>query len=80
MIFLTSWSKNRRANPLLSFDKNHYRIGRHIEKSGRNILVTDHTDWSTDETVRASLDRHMVEKAFRQNKDDDRKATSRNGH
>ncbi len=28
-------------------------------------------DWTTDEIVKASLDRYMVEKAFRQTKDDD---------
>ena len=55
----------------LLFRKNHYRIGRHIERFGKNILITDHDDWSTDEIVRASLDRYMVEKAFRQSKDDD---------
>jgi transposase len=55
----------------LVFRKDYYRIGRHIERFGKNIIATDHTDWSTDEIVRASLDRYMVEKAFRQSKDDD---------
>ena len=55
----------------LLFRKNYYRIGRHIELFGRNIIVTDHLSWSTDEIVQASLDRYMVEKAFRQSKDDD---------
>lgn len=55
----------------LIFRKNHYRIGRHIERFGKNIIVTDHMDWTTDEIVKASLDRYMVEKAFRQTKDDD---------
>jgi len=55
----------------LLFRKNHYRIGGTIERFGKNILITDHTDWSTDEIVRASLDRYMVEKAFRQSKDED---------
>ncbi len=43
----------------------------HIERFGKNILITDHMDWSTDAIVRASLDRYMVEEAFRQSKDDD---------
>ena len=34
-------------------------------------MITDHKDWPTDEIMFASLDRHMVEKAFRQSKDDD---------
>jgi transposase len=55
----------------LLFRKNYYRIGKHIERFGKNIIVTDHQDWSTDEIVRASLDRYMVESAFRQSKDDD---------
>jgi transposase len=55
----------------LLFSKDHYRIGRYLERFGKNIIVTDHKDWSTDEIVRASLDRYMVEKSFRQTKDDD---------
>ena len=55
----------------LVFRKNHYRIGKHIERFGKNILVTDHTNWETDAIVSASLDRYMVEQAFRQSKDDD---------
>jgi transposase len=51
--------------------KNFYRIGRHIEKFGKNILVTDREDWSTSDIVRAALDRYVVEEAFRQSKDDD---------
>jgi transposase len=51
--------------------KNYYRIGKHLERFGKNIIVSDHLDWSTDEIVQASLDRYMVEDAFRQSKDDD---------
>jgi len=53
------------------FRKDYYRIGKYIERFGKNILITDHTDWSTDEIVRASLDRYLVEEAFRQSKDDE---------
>jgi transposase len=49
--------------------KNHYRIGRHLDYFGKNILVTDHPDWSTDEIVQAGLDRYVVEQSFRQSKD-----------
>jgi transposase len=55
----------------LAFRKNHYRIGRQVEKLGKNILITDRTDWSTDDIVRAALDRYGVEQSFRQAKDDD---------
>jgi len=46
-------------------------IGKYVERFGKNIFVTDHTGWSTDEIVRASLDRYLVEEAFRQSKDDE---------
>ncbi|MDD3582275.1 MAG: hypothetical protein PHW74_14825 [Desulfobacca sp.] len=55
----------------LLFRKNYYRIGLYIEKFGKNILVTDQAEWSTDQIVQASLDRYMVEKALRQSKDHD---------
>jgi transposase len=35
---------------------------------GKNILFTDHTDWSTDEIVLAYRDRYKIETAFRQTK------------
>ena len=54
----------------LVFRKNYYRIGKHIERFGKNILVTDHMDWSTDQIAQASLDRYMVEQSFRLTKDD----------
>ena len=57
--------------PGAEFPQEHYRIGRFIEKLGKNILITDLADWSTDDIVQASLDRYMVENAFRQTKSDD---------
>jgi transposase len=60
-----------RGRLTLLFQKDHYRIGRYLERFGKNLLVTDHRVWSTDEIVGASLDRHIVEKSFRQSKDDD---------
>ena len=55
----------------MNFRKNHYRIGRYIDRFGKNIIITDIKDWTTDEIVKASLDRWMVEDGFRQSKDDD---------
>jgi transposase len=69
-LYEISLEKYKRKWRLLA-RKNHYRIGLYIEKFGKNILVTDQREWTTDEIVRASLDRYMVEKAFRQSKDDD---------
>ena len=55
----------------LSCRKNYYRIGRHIDRFGKNVIVTDNHEWETDEIVNASLDRWAVEDGFRQSKDDD---------
>lgn len=54
-----------------SFKKNMYHVGRYIDRLGVNIIITDRHEWSTDEIVQATLDRYMVEDAFRQSKDDD---------
>ena len=59
------------GKPKFVFRKDYYRIGKYIERFGKNIIVTDHMDWSTDEIVEASLDRYLVEEAFRQSKDDE---------
>lgn len=54
----------------MNFRKNHYRIGRHIDRFGKNIIVTDIKEWTTDEIVQASIDRWAVEDGFRQTKDE----------
>jgi transposase len=55
----------------MNFRKNHYRIGRYINRFGKNIIITDIKNWTTNEIVKASLDRWTVEDGFRQSKDDD---------
>jgi len=50
------------------FRKNYYRINKYISRFGKNIIITTHHDWSTEDIVRASLDRYIVEHAFRQTK------------
>jgi transposase len=55
----------------MGFRKNYYQIGRHIDRFGKNLIITDRSEWSTDEIVQASLDRTIVEQSFRQTKDDD---------
>jgi transposase len=52
----------------MSFGKNYYQINKHLKRFGKNIIITSHHDWSTDEIVRASLDRYKVEHSFRQSK------------
>lgn len=56
---------------VMHFRKNYYRIGKYSEKFGKNILITDNHDWETGQIVQASLDRYIVEKSFRNSKDDD---------
>jgi len=51
------------------FRKNYYRIGRYIERFGKNIIVTDLLNWDTADIVNASLDRYIIENLFRQSKD-----------
>ena len=51
-----------------SFRKDAYQIEKAKALFGKNIIVTDNTDWSMDEIVQASLDRWGVEKAFRDTK------------
>ena len=38
---------------------------------GKNIIITDNTDWTTGDIVEASLDRWQVESRFRSSKDED---------
>lgn len=56
---------------VMRFRKHYYRISKHCDKFGKNILITDTSDWETGQIVQASLDRYMVEKSFRNSKDDD---------
>lgn len=55
----------------MSFRKDPYRVERKQAAFGRNIIVTDNTDWTTSEIVQASLDRWQVEDGFRVGKDHD---------
>lgn len=55
----------------MNFRKNHYRINRYLDRFGKNILITDHMEWSTDDIVNASLERYVVEDGFRTSKDHD---------
>lgn len=50
-----------RTNPLVSKD---YR-----DRFGKNILFTDHLNWSTKEIILAYRDRYKIERAFRWTED-----------
>lgn len=55
----------------MSFRKDVPKVKAKLEGLGKSIIVSDNTDWTTSEIVKASLDRWQVENAFRQSKDDD---------
>jgi len=55
----------------MSFRKDVYKISRKQSMFGKNIIITDNTDWTTREIVAASLDRWQVEDRFRLSKNDD---------
>ncbi len=55
----------------MEFKKNHYEVTRRASLFGKNMIVTDNSDWTTEEIVQASLDRWGVEDCFRVSKDDD---------
>ena len=55
----------------MSFRKDPYRVSRKQAMFGKNIIITDNTDWTMREIVEASLDRWQVEDRFRLSKNDD---------
>ena len=55
----------------MSFRKDLYKISKKQAMFGKNIIITDNTDWTTREIVEASLDRWQVEDRFRLSKNDD---------
>jgi transposase len=59
----------------MSFRKDPYNVTRKQAMFGKNIIITDNTDWTTREIVEASLDRWQVENRFRLSNDDDLVAT-----
>jgi transposase len=55
----------------MSFRKDPYQVNKKQAMFGKNIIITDNTDWTTREIVEASLDRWQVENRFRLSNDDD---------
>ncbi len=56
---------------LMRFRKDPYQVTRKQAMFGKNIIITDNTDWTTGEIVEASLDRWQVENRFRLSNDDE---------
>ena len=59
------------AGLAMNFRKNAYLVARKQATFGKNIIITDNTDWTTGDIVQANLDRWQVEDRFRQSKDND---------
>ena len=55
----------------MSFRKDPYKLKQKQAMFGKNIIITDNTDWTTAEIVEASLDRWQVEDQFRLSNDED---------
>jgi transposase len=62
--------------PALTFRKNVNLVSRKQAMFGKNIIITDNTDWLTGDIIEASLARWQVEDRFRFSKDDDLVGTS----
>jgi transposase len=56
---------------LMSFRKEVIAVERKRSMFGKNIIITDNTDWTISEIVEASLARWQVENRFRLSKEDD---------
>ena len=60
------------ANGLnMSFRKDPYIVKKKKLMFGKNIIITDNTDWATRDIIEASLDRWQVEDRFRLSKNED---------
>ncbi len=55
----------------MRFRKEVYLVKQKRVMFGKNIIITDNTNWTTSEIVEANLDRWQVEDRFRLSKDDD---------
>ncbi len=55
----------------MNFRKNAYLVTRKQAMFGKNIIITDNTDWTTSDIIQANLERWQVEDRFRMSKDDD---------
>jgi len=56
---------------VMNFCKDADQVQRKQVMFGKNIIITDNTDWTTDEIVSANLDRWQVENSFRLSHDED---------
>ncbi len=55
----------------MNFRKDPYLVRQKKLMFGKNIIITDNTDWATKDIIEASLDRWQVEDRFRLSKNED---------
>ncbi len=60
----------------MSFKKDAYLVSQKQAMFGKNIIITDNTDWLTSDIIEANLARWQVEDRFRLSKDHDLVGTS----
>ncbi|MBN1129445.1 MAG: IS1634 family transposase [Chitinispirillaceae bacterium] len=69
--FFTIEFSDKRSCATMRFSKDVYQVEKKRHSFGKNIIITDNTDWSTVDIVLANLDRWEVENQFRVSKNDD---------
>jgi transposase len=69
-LFVLSFAQSEKGLSM-SFRKDPYKLKLKQALFGKNIIITDNTDWTTAEIVQASLDRWLVEDQFRLSNNDD---------
>jgi len=62
---------NKHTTAHMSFSKDMYLVEKKRQSFGKNVIITDNTDWTTEDIVQANLDRWEVENQFRVSKNDD---------
>jgi transposase len=65
--YVLEFADQRKAADMC-FRKDHYQVGKSEALFGKNLIVTDNHDWTTEEIDQLSLDRYGVEKQFRDSK------------
>jgi transposase len=81
--FYTIEFSDKRSATTMSFSKDVYQVEKKRHGFGKNVIITDNTDWTTAvptgrqvDIVQANLDRWEVENQFRLSKNDDCVAVS----
>ena len=57
-----------KGRPAMSIVLNRYHTEKHIRRLAKNILITDHLNWSPEDIYEAYMDRHLIESQFRTTK------------